>query len=98
MRNAVTQMTGASSHLAANLLGVEGIAALTLVHIHQFASGILHSSWRGVDPHEYTHIEVHAQGQHGNNVALISVSMPLQQSATQAGRHSVSHNPMQASQ
>lgn len=90
MHNEGTHKTSDLSHLATNLLSIKGITALTLVNIHQLAAGILHSSWRCVDAHKDAYIKVHAEGQHGNDVALISVSMPLQQSAMQAGRHSAS--------
>ena len=63
--------------LATNFLGVEGVTALALVHIHQLAAGILDSSWRCVDTHKHTHVEVHAQRHHGHNVTLVSVCMAL---------------------
>lgn len=73
------QTTTDLSHLAANLLNVEGIAALALVYIHQLAARVFHSSWRCVDSYKDTHVKVHAQGHHGNDMPLISVRMPLQQ-------------------
>ena len=91
MHGGGTQRTDVLSHLAANLLSKEGIAALTLEHIHQLAAGIFHRSWRSIDPHKDAYIEIDAQGQHGNNVSLIPVSMPLQQSAAKARRHSASY-------
>lgn len=51
---------------------------MALVHIHQFAAGVLHSCRRCVDSHKHSDVEVDAEGQHGHNVALIPVGVTLQ--------------------
>lgn len=59
------------SHLAADTLEVEGVAAGALVDVGKLRGSFLGPLRARVQPHKHTHIEIDAQRQHLHDICTI---------------------------